>query len=118
MKIRVMAPSKRRLIDQVIELVVLILLAPATNAESERCFSAMNRVKNYLRATMGRPRFKNLMTLYIHKKRLDGIDLVKVLNTFVNKSSNRHALFAKYTEADIMQSKGAEKRDFATQTDI
>ena len=116
-KIRGMSPSKRCLVDQVIELVILILLAPATNAESERCFSAMKRVKNYLRATMGQPRFKNLMTLYIHKEKLDDINLVKVLNTFVSKSRDRYAVFGQFTEADIIQLKGAATREFATQTD-
>ena len=116
-KIRGMSPSKRCLVDQVIELVILILLAPATNAESERCFSAMKRVKNYLRATMGQPRFKNLMTLYIHNEKLDGINLVKVLNTFVSKSRDRYAVFGQFTEADIIQLKGAATREFATQAD-
>ena len=66
---------------------------------------------------MGQPRFKNLMTLYIHKEKLDDINLVKVLNTFVSKSRDRYAVFGQFTEADIIQLKGAATREFATQTD-
>ena len=42
----------KALYSQVIILVKLILVMPATNAVSERSFSALRRIKTFLRATM------------------------------------------------------------------
>ena len=54
----------------------------ATNATSERSFSALRRVKSYLRTTMGQQRLNYLMLLHVHKERTDNLDLRSVLNEF------------------------------------
>ncbi len=46
--------AQRSLLDQVVRIVQLILVMPATNATSEMSFSALRRIKDYLRATMKR----------------------------------------------------------------
>ena len=46
---------------------VLVLVAPARNATSERCFSALCIVKTSLRSTMGQPRLNHLLILHAHK---------------------------------------------------
>ena len=84
-KMQDMPKKKRFLINEVEKLVKLLLLAPATNAESERIFSAMKRVKTYLRSTMGNKRLKALMFMHVHKSILDKIDLQDVANEFVEK---------------------------------
>ena len=45
-------PGMKLLLLQVMQLVKLVLVAAATNATSERSFSAMRRVKSYLQITM------------------------------------------------------------------
>ena len=45
----------------------LILVMPATNAISERLFSALRRIKSYLRASMSQERLNHIMVLYVHK---------------------------------------------------
>ena len=45
--------TEREFISEVIFVVNLVVLAPATNAISERSFSALKRLKTYMRATMG-----------------------------------------------------------------
>ena len=45
-------PGQLELLSQVTKLVRLLLVMPATNAESERSFSAVRRIKSYLRSTM------------------------------------------------------------------
>ena len=45
--------AQRQLLGQVCRALQLILVMPATNATSERSFSALRRVKSYLRSTMG-----------------------------------------------------------------
>ena len=42
--------------SEIVTLVKLILVLPATNATSKRTFSALRTVKSYLRATMGQER--------------------------------------------------------------
>lgn len=48
-----MSKPKIQLLSEVAVIVKLLLVVPSTNAESERTFSVMKRVKNYLRSTMG-----------------------------------------------------------------
>ena len=61
----------------------LILVLPATNAQSERVFSGLKRVKTYLRNTMGQDRPNSIMLLNIH------ISLAAVANTFACKGDGR-----------------------------
>ena len=49
----------------------LLLVMPATNAASERSFSALKRVKAYLRATTGDARLNYLTMLHVHRGRTD-----------------------------------------------
>ena len=55
----------------------------ATNAGSERSFSAVRRIKSYLRSTMSQQRLNHLMLLHVHKDRTDGLDLVDVANDLI-----------------------------------
>lgn len=84
------------LLSEVKRLLQLVLVMPATNASSERSFSALRRIKTYLRTTMGQDRLKNLMLLHVHKERTDALDLRYVVNEFVGDSEHRLSIFAKY----------------------
>jgi len=46
---------------------------------------------------MSHERLNFLMLLYVHKDETDKLDLQTVLNTFVERSSHRLSLFAKYS---------------------
>ena len=59
------------LLGEIVKLMKLVLVMPATNASSERTFSAMHRVKSYLRATMSQERLNHLMILHAHKDLTD-----------------------------------------------
>ena len=74
----------------------LILVMPASNATSERSFSALRRVTTYLRSTMGQERLNNLMLLYIHKDLVDELDLKDVAMEFVSGSEHRLSIFGKF----------------------
>ena len=52
-------------------LLQLLIIMPATNATSERSFSALHRVKNYLRTTMLQQRLNTLLVLHVHKECTD-----------------------------------------------
>ena len=65
---------------QVFIVMKLLLVMPATNACSERSFSALRRLKTH---TMSQQRLNDLMILYIHKSETDSIDLSEIGNEFV-----------------------------------
>ena len=89
------------LLNEVVALVRLILVQPATNAVSERSFSALRRIKTYMRATMTQTRLNHCMLLHIHKEKTDELDLVWLGNEFTKPVQNRYRNFSKFSEADI-----------------
>ena len=78
--------------SEVIKLLKLILVMPATNAISERSFSGLKRVKTYLRTTMTQRRLNHLMLLHVHKDKTDNIGLKEISNDFVC-NENRLSVF-------------------------
>lgn len=88
-----MSEGERALLKEVVKLARLILVLPATNAVSERSFSAMRRTKNYLRTTMSQQRFNSLMLLHINKDYTDKLDLCIVGNEFRDVKDYRKSKF-------------------------
>ena len=76
-------PVYRTFYSEVIKLLKLILVMPATNAIRERSFSTLKRVKTYLTTTMTQRRLNHLMLLHVHKDKTDNIDLKEISNDFV-----------------------------------
>ena len=68
--------ESRSLLSEVVKLINLILVMPATNATSERSFSALKRVKIFLRSSMKQARLNHLMLLHVHKDLTDSLDLL------------------------------------------
>ena len=91
-----LSPAQRQLLDQVCRVLMIILVMPATNATSERSFSALRRVKNYLRSTMTQQRLNNLMVLHVHKERTSDLSEVDICNDFVADSETRLRIFGKF----------------------
>ena len=79
--------------SQVSKLVNLLLVMPATNAESERSFSAVRRIKTYLRSTMSQQRLNHLMLLHVHKSYTDDLSLVDIANDFIADNEHRKHFF-------------------------
>ena len=69
---------------------------PATNASSERSFSALRRVKSYLHSTLRQDRLNHLMVLHIHNERTDELDLKEVAYKFVGDCEHRLRMFGKF----------------------
>ena len=91
-----MSVAERVMFAEMIKLVCLIAVIPATNAVSERSFSAMRRIKTYLRSTMSQERLNHIMILHIHKELTDTLDLNYVGNEFRTKSDYRKAKFSTF----------------------
>ena len=83
---RTLTPAQEDLLSDVCTLLRLLLVMPATNAASERSFSALRRVKMYLRSTMTQERLNYLMVLHIHRELTDELDLIETANEFVSGS--------------------------------
>ena len=58
----------RSLYCEVVTIVRLLLVMPASNATSERLFSALRRIKTYLRTTMTQERLNNSTLLHVHQE--------------------------------------------------
>ena len=67
----------------------LLLVMPATNASSERSFSALRRIKTYLRTTMTQERLNNLLLLHVNKDKTESLDLLKIGREFVAGRESR-----------------------------
>lgn len=93
--VRDMKPTTKCLFSQVVTVVKLVLVMPATNATSERTFSALRRIKTYLRSTMTQERLNNLMVLHVHREATDNIDISSTANEFVSRKETRSAIFGK-----------------------
>ena len=81
--------------SQIVIALKLILVLPASNCTSERSFSAMKRIKTYLRTTMSQKRLNWLMILHVHKERTDKLSIERIVNLFVSRNEERLRIFGK-----------------------
>ena len=89
-----MTVGEKVLMGQVLKLIRLVLVMPATNAISERSFSAICRIKTYLRSTMSQSRLNAMMVLHIYKDITDSLNLKSIGNDFISKSDYRKTKFS------------------------
>ena len=87
---------QRILLNSVCQLFKLLLVLPATNATSERSFSALRRIKSYLRSTMTQARLNHLIILHYHQEMTDELDLKCIANEYILKNETRRCIFATY----------------------
>ena len=71
----------------------LILVMPATNAVSEKSFSALWRLKTWLRSTMSQSRLSWCMVLNVHKEKTDELPMITLLNEFIGRCETRIRTF-------------------------
>ena len=91
--IKTISCAEKLLFKEVVKLISMILVLPATNAVSERSFSATRRTKNYLRTRMTQQRFNSIMTLHINKHYTDNLDLKVIGNEFRDMKEYRKSKF-------------------------
>lgn len=87
-----MSPTSRCLFSEIMTLLRLVLVMPATNATSERTFSSLRRVKTYLRSTMTQERLNHLLILHIHRDATDALYLCAIGNDFVSARDSRKSI--------------------------
>lgn len=86
----------RGLFDQVESLVRLLLVIPVSSAEAERSFSALRRLKTWLRTTMTQVRLNNLAVCHVHQGKLDNTDLTEICQPFISVIDRRRHVFGSF----------------------
>lgn len=86
----------KQMLSIVHKLVVIYLTYPVTSATAERSFSALRRVKTYLRSRMTSQRLNNLFLLYVHQSRTDSLDLTSVAKDFASSNARRVNYFGRF----------------------
>lgn len=92
---------ERSLISNMVKLIELLLVNPATSCTPERSFSTARRLKTWLRSTMRNKRFNFLSLLNIHKDLTDELDLASVGNKFVSLHDSRYQYFGTFEASDF-----------------
>ena len=67
---------------------------PASNATSERAFSAMRCTKTYLRNSMSQNSLNHTICINVHSEMVDSINLKLLLNEFIDSNDRRKDVFA------------------------
>ncbi|XP_078493200.1 zinc finger MYM-type protein 1-like [Ciona intestinalis] len=72
----------------------LYIVIPATTCEAERSFSALRRLKTYLRSTQTQVRLNNLALMHIHRDDfIKKVDLDDAMNEFIDRTTTRRNKF-------------------------
>ena len=91
-----MSLEMRQLFTQVETLLRLLLVCPVTSCQAERSFSALRRLKTWLRNTMGQVRLNSSAICHIHKSRLDVIEIEAVAKDFAGRTDCRRKAFGRF----------------------
>lgn len=89
-------PSVKSLLTEIHKLLLIYLTIPVTTATAERSFSALKRVKTYLRNSMTQQRLNHAMLMHIHHQKTDELNLSKIAQEFIERNERRRNFFGHY----------------------
>lgn len=90
---REMGGVQRGLFPEVFKFLRILLVCPVSSSSCERSFSALRRLKTWLRVSLTQSRLNYNAVCSIHSEILDELDLGKILNEFTSRTENRKRLF-------------------------
>ena len=93
--LRAMLPETRGEYSEVEKLVRILIVCPASSAEAERSFSALRRLKTWLRSTMTQTRLNSVAVCHVHQELLDSCNLDELIKLFIYKFDSRQKMFGK-----------------------
>lgn len=93
---RNMVPEVRGLFSQVEALLRLLLVVPVSSAEAERSFSALRRLKTWLRSSMSQTRLNSVAVCHVHRERMYNLDKKKLCQEFVQVTDRRMHVFGSF----------------------
>ena len=83
------------LVPEFVRFVKLLMTIPGSSCTNERSFSALRRLKTYLRTTMLQDRLNHVAIMNIYSELADDLDLEKLMDIFISRNSKRATVFAK-----------------------
>lgn len=90
--------ENKRFLSEVLKVVKLLLVLPASAATAERTFSCLRRLKTWLRSTMTQKRLNHLAILSVHRDIAKSIDDKHIARMFVNRVESRCAVFGNFKD--------------------
>lgn len=95
---RTKSKEVRLLFKEVERLFHFLLVVPASSSTAERSFSALKRLKSYLRTTMSQERLNHVTLLHVHKDLLDSVHIGKITAEFVSRKEYRRSVFGQMSQ--------------------
>ncbi len=89
-------PTCKTLLSEVHKLLKLYYTIPVTTSSAERNFSALKRIKTYLRSLMTQSRLNHYVLLHVHQDKTDELDLHTIAKEFVQINERRINFFGKH----------------------
>lgn len=87
-------PGAKIMFSEIDKLIKLYVVVPFTSCTSERSFSALRYIKNYMRSSMTQIRLNHVMILFIYKNRTRNLMAAKIAHEFIHsKSSDTRMLY-------------------------
>lgn len=87
-------PTVRELVSEYTKVIKLLLTIPATSCTAERSFSALRRLKTYLRSTMLQILLNSTAVLHVHSDVAKSLNMDSLMNEFIRRNKIRSATFA------------------------
>ena len=88
-----MQPQTLKLFPQVKKLLKLALITPTTSCEAERSFSALRRLKTWLRASTTQKRLNHVAVCHVHRNMTLELCDEDIAKEFVQGNSARCRVF-------------------------
>ena len=85
--------SSKTMLGEVCQLLHIILTIPVSSSTAEHTFSAMRRLKTFLRSSMSQTLLNDVMLLHIHKDKVDRIELTDIARQFIQTNERRKKFF-------------------------
>ena len=86
-------PETSKVFNEIENLIELCLSLPVSVAGSERSFSALRRLKTWLRSTMKQNRLTDLALMHVHKDIVDDVNIEALVKEFCSKTPERRSVF-------------------------
>lgn len=79
------------LVPEIVKLIKIMLTVPVSSCTAERSFSALGRLKTFLRSTMTQTRLNDVALLNVHKQ--EEINIENIANKFIKTTKVRQNTF-------------------------
>jgi hypothetical protein len=77
--------SVKDMIPEIVKLLKIVMTIPVSTCTAERSFSALRRIKTYLRSTMTQQRLNDHMIVHVNREIADDLDLEEIADIFINR---------------------------------